>query len=190
MPNLIITKGTYDRFLSLRPVFKHRNRLHPPLKRAIATSLFHWGLCLPSGILSFMTRLKKNDLIQMNRDYFQSLEKERLVEVGTNLHSLAVEQWEKLQQNSNNSSQPPSSDNPYQKGDSQEKEKASIESTEPETNTEGKEISTPEEDSYQNEASGGSSAQNAPTLKKSPGHPPGTPSQWRSSPLVAEVRQL
>ncbi len=34
-----------------------------------------------------MTRLKKNDLIQMNRDYFQSLEKERLVEVATNLHS-------------------------------------------------------------------------------------------------------
>ena len=113
------------------------------------------------------------------------------MEVATNLHSLAVEQWEKLQQNSNNSSQPPSSDNPYQKGDSQEKEqekeKAGIESTEPETNNEGKEISTPEEDSYQNEASGGSSAQNCPTLKKSPGHQPGTPSQWRSSPLVAEV---
>ena len=109
------------------------------------------------------------------------------MEVATNLHFLAVEQWEKLQQNSNNSSQPPSSDNPYQKGDSQEKEKAGIESTEPETNTEGKEISTPSEDSYQNEASGGSSAQNSPTLKKSPGHQPGTPSQWRSSPLVAEV---
>lgn len=109
------------------------------------------------------------------------------MEVATNLHSLAVEQWEKLQQNSNNSSQPPSSDNPYQKGDSQEKEQAGIESTEPETNTEGKEISTPSEDSYQNEASGGSSAQNSPNLKKSPGHQPGTPSQWRSSPLVAEV---
>ncbi len=23
MPNIIITKGTYDKFLSLRPVFKH-----------------------------------------------------------------------------------------------------------------------------------------------------------------------
>ena len=34
-----------------------------------------------------MTRLNKNDQGQMNRDYFQSLEKERLVEVATNLHA-------------------------------------------------------------------------------------------------------
>ena len=128
-----------------------------------------------------MTRLNKNDLVQMSRDYFQSLEKERLVEVATNLHSLAVEQWEKLQQNSNNSSRPPSSDNPYHKADSQKKDQGSQQSTEPEANTKGKEISAPEEDS------GGSSAQNSSTLKKSPGHQPGTPSQWRSTPLVAEV---
>jgi hypothetical protein len=70
-----------------------------------------------------MRQLDKNDLAQMNRDYFQSLEKERLVEVATNLHKLAVEQWEKLQQNSQNSSRPPSSDNPYQKADLKEKEK-------------------------------------------------------------------
>ncbi len=134
-----------------------------------------------------MTRLNKEDLVQMNRDYFQSLEKERLVEVATNLHQLAIEQWEKLQQNSNNSSRPPSSDNPYNKGDSQEKDKGSQQSTEPEANTEGKEISAPSEDRDKNEASGGSSAQNSSTLKKSAGHQPGTPSQWRSSPLVAEV---
>ncbi len=99
--------------------------------------------------------------------------------------SKAVEQWEKLQQNSNNSSRPPSSDNPYHKGDSEDK--ASQESIEPETNSEGKEISAQEENSYNNEANEGSLAQNSPTLKKSPGHQPGTPSQWRSSPLVAEV---
>ena len=101
--------------------------------------------------------------------------------------SKAVEQWEKLQQNSNNSSRPPSSDNPYHKGDSQEKDQASQESTEPETNTEGKEISAASEDSCKNEANEGSSAQKDSTEKKSPGHQPGTPSQWRSSPLVAEV---
>jgi len=134
-----------------------------------------------------MTRLNKEDLVQMNRDYFQSLEKERLVEVATNLHSLAIEQWEKLQQNSNNSSRPPSSDNPYNKGDCQEKDKGSQQATEPEANTEGKEISAPSEDREKNEAAGGSSAQNDSTLKKSAGHQPGTPSQWRSSPLVAEV---
>jgi len=39
-----------------------------------------------------MNRLGKEDLSQMGREYFQSLEKERLVEVASNLHKLAVEQ--------------------------------------------------------------------------------------------------
>ena len=43
-----------------------------------------------------MAGLSKDDLAQMNRDYFQSLEKERLVEVADKLHQLAVEQWEKI----------------------------------------------------------------------------------------------
>ncbi len=64
-----------------------------------------------------MAGLSKDDLAQMNRDYFQSLEKERLVEVADNLHRLAVEQWEKINSNSRNSSQPPSGDNPFQKPD-------------------------------------------------------------------------
>ena len=62
-----------------------------------------------------MTRLNKEDLAQMNRGYFQSLSKERLVEVADNLHLLAVEQWEKINSDSDNSSQPPSSDNPFKK---------------------------------------------------------------------------
>lgn len=57
-----------------------------------------------------MSRLSKEDLEQMSRDYFQSLDKEKLVEVAGNLHKLAVEQLEKLEQNSSNSSLPPSSD--------------------------------------------------------------------------------
>jgi transposase len=64
-----------------------------------------------------MAGLSKDDLAQMNRDYFQSLEKERLVEVADNLHKLAVEQWETINSNSSNSSQPPSGDNPFQKAD-------------------------------------------------------------------------
>ena len=65
-----------------------------------------------------MAGLSKDDLAQMNRNYFQSLEKERLVEVADKLHQLAVEQWEKINSNSSNSSQPPSGDNPFQKPDS------------------------------------------------------------------------
>ena len=37
-----------------------------------------------------MARLSKDDLAQMNRGYFQSLSKERLVEVANNLHQLAA----------------------------------------------------------------------------------------------------
>ena len=62
-----------------------------------------------------MAGLNKDDLKQMNRSYFQSLSQERLVEVADNLHQLATELWEKQQQNSENSSQPPSKDNPYRK---------------------------------------------------------------------------
>jgi hypothetical protein len=54
-----------------------------------------------------MNRLSKEDLAQMSRDYFQSLDKQKLVEVAGNLHSLAVEQLERLEQNSSNSSLPP-----------------------------------------------------------------------------------
>lgn len=62
-----------------------------------------------------MSGLGKDDLRQMNRNYFQSLEKEKLVEVAENLHQLAIEQWEKINSDSRNSSQPPSLDNPFQK---------------------------------------------------------------------------
>ena len=37
------------------------------------------------------------------------------MEVANNLHILAVEQWEKINSDSSNSSQPPSLDNPFQK---------------------------------------------------------------------------
>ncbi|MDJ0588783.1 MAG: hypothetical protein QNJ72_02145 [Pleurocapsa sp. MO_226.B13] len=60
-----------------------------------------------------MAKLDKNDLAQMNEDYFKSLEKERLIEVAKNLHQLATDLWSKQQQSSENSSQPPSLDNPY-----------------------------------------------------------------------------
>jgi transposase len=60
-----------------------------------------------------MNRLSKDDLSQMSRDYFQSLDKEKLVEVAGNLHAFAVEQLERLEQNSSNSFKPPSSDSPF-----------------------------------------------------------------------------
>lgn len=61
-----------------------------------------------------MNRLSKDDLAQMNQDYLLTLNKEKLVEVAGNLHALAVEQLERLEKNSSNSSKPPSSDSFYQ----------------------------------------------------------------------------
>ena len=50
-----------------------------------------------------MAKLDKDDLAQMNENYFKSLKKERLVEVAKNLHILATDLWEKQQQSSENS---------------------------------------------------------------------------------------
>jgi hypothetical protein len=44
-----------------------------------------------------MAKLDKDDLAQINEEYFKSLEKERLVEVAKNLHQLATDLWEKQQ---------------------------------------------------------------------------------------------
>lgn len=92
-----------------------------------------------------MAGLSKDDLKQMNRDYFQSLKKETLVEVADNLHQLAIEQWEKINSNSSNSSQLPSSDNPFQK-------------------QQGSQISTPE--LSQNQSNSNSSQQKSISEKK------------------------
>lgn len=55
-----------------------------------------------------MAHLRKADLEQMNEDYFRSLDPERLLAVAKNLHELAVEQLEKLEETSRTSSRPPS----------------------------------------------------------------------------------
>ena len=122
-----------------------------------------------------MAGLNKDDLKQMNRRYFQSLSQERLVEVADNLHQLATELWEKQQKNSENSSQPPSQDNPYSSKKKQEPEKPSSESESESDQSEGKEIDEEEL---------------KPKRKKSPRKPgkqPGGKGFGRSQPLKAEV---
>ncbi|MEM8780940.1 MAG: IS66 family transposase [Cyanobacteria bacterium P01_G01_bin.49] len=70
-----------------------------------------------------MAKLDKDDLAQMNENYFKSLPQERLVEVAKNLHLLATDLWEKQQRNSSNSSQPPSKNNPYNTNSKTEEKK-------------------------------------------------------------------
>jgi IS1 family transposase len=113
----------------------------------------------------------------MNRDYFKSLDKEKLVEVAGNLHALAVEQIEKLEQNSSNSSLPPSSDQFRSKGKGQLEEKqARSETSKTQSKQEDKEVSQESE---------------KPKTKgfgnKLPGKQVGAKGMWRTTPLVASL---
>ena len=122
-----------------------------------------------------MAQLDRDDLAQMNEDYFKSLKKERLVEVAKNLHILATDLWEKQQQSSENSSQPPSLDNPYTSLSTTEKSEKNSESETRSGKTEGDRT----EESSEN-----------PVRKKSnrkPGKQPGAKGFGRSQPLNAEV---
>lgn len=123
-----------------------------------------------------MNRLSKEDLAQMNRDYFQSLDKQKLVEVAGNLHSLAVEQIEKLEQNSSNSSLPPSSDQFRSTSSSEleEKQETGSETSVSESKQEKKEVS---EESEKPKSKGFG--------KKLPGKQKGAKGIWRTTPLVA-----
>lgn len=116
----------------------------------------------------------------MNQGYFKSLDKERLVEVAGNLHKLAIEQLEKLEQNSKNSSKPPSSDSLF-------RAEAEPCSTEEQPTTEIKTSEHNEEDT-----SGKSEAKEKSSVakefgKKPPGKQVGAKGIWRTTPLVPDI---
>lgn len=143
-----------------------------------------------------MAQLTKDDLSQMNWDYFQSLQRERLVEVTMNLHELAVEQYERLKQDSHNSSRPPSSNNPYQKEPTTSKILRTTILGEDKNNVPVEEFSASSIESPPSDESklernqvdkhSETDQQETQTPKKSAGKQPGAPGQWRSAPLVSE----
>jgi transposase len=122
-----------------------------------------------------MASLNKDDLKQMNRSYFQSLSQERLVEVANNLHVLATELWEKQQQNSENSSIPPSKDNPYSPKNKQEPEHPCSESESATVKTKQKQIDESKEKEKKQKSN------------RKPGKQPGGKGFGRKQPLKAEV---
>ncbi len=126
-------------------------------------------------MLLIMAGLDKNDLAQMNEDYFKSLDKERLVEVAKNLHILAAELWEKQQLNSENSSQPPSSDNPY------------VSNSRSEETTENQSKDETEEANQKEKELAGQPKTETEKVKRKPGKQPGSEGHWRSQALKAEV---
>ncbi len=127
-----------------------------------------------------MTQLTKDDLAQMELEYFQNLDHPRLVDVAWKLRNLAVLQLERLEENSSNSSRPPSSDNPYQK--EKNKGSSSVQETEQEKSpTEGS-----EEERAAEEDTPPESSQPKPA-KGSAGKQIGAEGFWRSQPLTPEA---
>jgi transposase len=137
-----------------------------------------------------MARLNKNDLQQMGEDYFRRLEPERLVEVAKNLHELAVEQLEKLEETSKTSSRPPSSDDPFKKGKSGKSELTNIRPEEPASPEENKKEEIGADGEPEKEQSASKPAKKSPQgfgdPKRTAGKQPGAKGKWRSTPLKAE----
>ncbi|MCP4108972.1 MAG: IS66 family transposase, partial [Desulfobacteraceae bacterium] len=125
-------------------------------------------------------KLAKDDLAQMNRPYFQSSEHECLVEAACDLPGFGTELPERLGQNSRNSSGPPSSDSPFEKGN--ENNPAPSEPDEKDT-LENDEKDTPGKD--EKKQAGGDDRQPG-TEKRSPGRQPGSQGFWRSETPVPE----
>lgn len=150
------------------------------------------------------SKLTRDDLVQMNRPYFERLEHEILVNVACNLHELSVELIERLEKNSRNSNRPPSSDNPFKKGG----EKKEAESDNPGISAEDADESgkdrIPEESSIdshillndsespveeggvEDEADTPAPASAPNPDKRSPGKQAGAQGFWREDPLIPE----
>ena len=63
--------------------------------------------------MEMMSKKLPVNLADMDRAFFETLDPAALVELTCRLHALAIEQAERLAQNSTNSSRPPSSDGPF-----------------------------------------------------------------------------
>lgn len=131
------------------------------------------------------TCLHKDDLAQMDKTYFESLAHADLVTVACRLLETSTTLWERVHQNSTNSSQPPSADTPYRPVPEDAPEDRT-----PEPPGEVQETPPSKADKPPAERSDGeldSSTVPAPeTPRRSRGKPPGAPGIWRTDPLMAE----
>ena len=133
-----------------------------------------------------MAQLSKADLEQMGEDYFRSLELERLVEVAKNLHKLAVEQLEKLEETSQTSSRPPSSDHPYHSSSAPEEVTDTDQTCPSEQTTSVEPSEVAQRDESASAASDDSPAPSKAGGKRKAGKQPGAQGKWRTQPLKAE----
>jgi transposase len=111
------------------------------------------------------------DLLCMSRAAMEALEYGQLIEVTRRLQVLAIEQAERLAQNSTNSSRPPSSDSPLCGGGDGETAK-------PQPSASTAKASSPVEEA--------SSPKTTQPSGRKPGKQPGSKGKWRDKPLKAE----
>ena len=140
-----------------------------------------------------MTHLRKADLAQMNEDYFRSLDPERLVAVAKNLHALAVEQLEKLEETSKTSSRPPSSDSPYrstkqepESESSTAKAEAEASSSDPLAEALSEERPVETNEGTANEKDPVTTPSSEGFGRRTAGKQPGAKGKWRNQPLQAK----
>lgn len=138
-----------------------------------------------------MSRLSKEDLAQINRPYLESLDPDRLLDVAWNLRQGAVEFLERLEQNSRNSSRPPSSDSPFDKpnqGDEPrpDSDDQSTSESEESSRSADREQNNAEEAPEQEDTADSSATESPEGSGRSPGKQPGAKGFWRHDPLVPE----
>lgn len=113
----------------------------------------------------------------MDRAHLEALDHARLVGIAWELRELCVELWERLDQDSHNSSKPPSSDNPYKKRRKDEKLNDGVNMSSPNT------VSSEQESASQSQPKQHSTSAKD---KRPAGKQPGAQGFWRAQPLVAE----
>lgn len=124
-----------------------------------------------------MDHLTKDDLAQIDRTYLQNFEKETVIDVACKLRDFSISLVERLEQNSSNSSKPPSSDSPYDKGN-----KGKSDSKDDDVK------SSSAEDKEDRATEKGASAENSQSVdsNRSAGRQPGSQGFWRSETPVPE----
>lgn len=133
-----------------------------------------------------MARPTRNQLARMNRAYFESLSPKALVEEACRLRDLAVHLTERLEQDSTNSSRPPSSDSPFSRGSRSENKRSTEEPAAQDENgqLEGQCARVGDGTDPKATAPSGEDAKGA-APKRGAGKQPGAKGCWRSEPLVA-----
>ncbi len=108
-----------------------------------------------------MENLTKKDLAKMTRPYLKNLDHETLADISFELRNVVIDLFERPEKNSENSSGPPSSDNPYDKGEPKDSNPENADDAD-------KEDRKPDPD------------------KRNPGRQPGSQGFWRSETPIPE----